>query len=172
LIQAGWNLEVNPMYNKILVPLDGSPIAETVLPHVQKIARGAGNPEIILFRVCEPPVLLADYPADLPLEWTEHVKQETDHIQEVCRIYLSKVEKDLRSSGLNIRTESSVGSNVAEQIIDYAVKNKVDVIVLATHGRSGISRWAFGSVANKILHSSPVPVMIVRPEKIQAKHTL
>jgi nucleotide-binding universal stress UspA family protein len=163
---------MNLMYTKILVPLDGSSVAETVLPHVQKIARGAGNPEIILFRVCEPPVLLADYPADLPLDWTDHVKLETDHIQELCRIYLSRVEKDLRASGLKITTEASVGSNVAEQIIEYAVRNKVDMIVLATHGRSGISRWAFGSVANKILHSSPVPVMIVRPERFQAKDTL
>jgi nucleotide-binding universal stress UspA family protein len=157
------------MYQKILVPLDGSAIAESVLPHVQKIAQGSGNPEIILFRVCEPPVVLADYPADLRTEWNEHVKQETAHMQQQCRVYLSQAEKKLRESGLKITTQSSLGSNVAEEIIDFASQNKVDLIIVATHGRSGVSRWAFGSIANKILQSSPVPVMVIRPGEMKSK---
>jgi nucleotide-binding universal stress UspA family protein len=157
------------MYQKILVPLDGSAIAESVLPHVQKIAQGSGNPEIILFRVCEPPVVLADYPADLRTEWNEHVKQETAHMQQQCRVYLSQAEKKLRESGLKITTQSSLGSNVAEEIIDFAAKNGVDLIIVATHGRSGVSRWAFGSIANKVLLSSPVPVMVIRPEELKSK---
>jgi nucleotide-binding universal stress UspA family protein len=155
------------MYRKILVPLDGSGIAESVLPHVQKIAQGSGSPEIILFRVCEPPVVLADFPADLRTEWNEHVEQETSHMQQQCRVYLGEAEKKLRQSGLKITTQSSLGSNVAEQIIEFATRNKVDLIVIATHGRSGISRWAFGSIANKVLQSSPVPVMVVRPEDLK-----
>jgi nucleotide-binding universal stress UspA family protein len=151
------------VYQKILVPLDGSTIAESVLPHVQKIAQGSPGVEIILFRVCEPPVLLADYPADLRTEWRKHVEEETGHMQVQCRLYLSDAEKKLRESGLKITTESSLGSNVAEQITDYAAKNNVDLIVLATHGRSGIARWAFGSTANKVLQSSKIPVMVIRP---------
>jgi nucleotide-binding universal stress UspA family protein len=157
------------MYQKILVPLDGSAIAESVLPHVQKIAQGSGNPEIVLFRVCEPPVLLADYPADLRTEWNEHVEQETGHMHQQCQIYLSQAEKKLRESGLKISVQASLGSDVAGEIIDYASQNGVDLIIIATHGRSGLSRWAFGSIANKVLQSSPIPVMVVRPEELKKK---
>ena len=155
------------MYKKILVPLDGSNLAESVLPHVQKVAMGSPGVEIILFRVCEPPVLLADYPADLRQEWEQHVRQETDHMQHQCRIYLSEAEKKLRQAGFKITTESSLGNKVAEEIVDYAARNGVDLIVLATHGRSGVTRWAFGSIATKVLHSSPVPVMVVRPQDLK-----
>jgi nucleotide-binding universal stress UspA family protein len=155
------------MYQKILVPLDGSDLAESVLPHVEKVARGSPGVEIVLFRVCEPPVLLADYPADLRTEWEQHVQQETDHMQQQCRVYLGEAEKKLRQAGYKITTESSLGNKVADEIVDYATRQKVDLIVLATHGRSGVSRWAFGSVATKVLQSSPVPVMVVRPEDLK-----
>lgn len=149
------------MYRKILVPLDGSKLAESAIPHVITIAKGCEVGEVVLFRVCEPPVILADYPSNLRPEWEDHVKQETLHSQQQCQLYLSDAEKKLKEAGLNVRTESGLG-NVAEMIVDYAAKNQVDLIIMASHGRSGVLRWAYGSIADKILRSSPVPVMIVK----------
>jgi nucleotide-binding universal stress UspA family protein len=152
------------MYKKILVPLDGSEIAECVLGHIKNLSQGAEAPEIVLFRVCEPPVILADFPATLQEKWEDHVKEETDHMKQQCSLYLNEVEKRLKEAGLMIITQTALGKP-AEEIIEYAAKNNVDVILMATHGRSGISRWAYGSIADKVLRSSPVPVMIIRPEE-------
>jgi len=150
------------MYRKILVPLDGSKLAECVLPHLETLAEGNQNPEIILFRVCEPPAILADFPASLKERWEEHVKEETTHIQEQCSLYLNQVAGHLREKGFRITVEAATGKP-AEEILNYASLNKVDLILMATHGRSGITRWAYGSTADKVLRASPVPVMIVRP---------
>jgi nucleotide-binding universal stress UspA family protein len=149
------------VYQKILVPLDGSELAECVLPHVISIAKGCGTSEVVLLRVCEPPVILADYPSDLRPEWEDHVRQETSHTQRQCRLYLDSTEKKLEESGLNVRTDSGLG-NPPELIVDYAIQHQIDLIIVASHGRSGIRRWAYGSTAEKVLRSSPVPVMVIK----------
>jgi nucleotide-binding universal stress UspA family protein len=156
------------MYRKILVPLDGSELAECVIPHVMNIAKGCGVSEVILFRVCEPPVILADYPENLLPKWEDHVRQETAYVQQQCRLYLDGTEKRFKEAGLNVTTESGLG-NPAELIVDYAVQNQVDLIIMASHGRSGIMRWAYGSTADKILRSSPMPVMIIKCSKVMQK---
>lgn len=156
------------MYKKVMVPLDGSELAECVLPHVQKLAQNGGAAEVVLFRVCEPAVILADYPPDLQTKWEDHVKQEMSHIQQQCQIYLSAAVKKLQGSGLKVSSDSAAGKP-AETIVDYAVQNQVDLIVMATHGRSGVSRWAFGSTAERVVRSSPVPVMIIRPEQCKVR---
>jgi nucleotide-binding universal stress UspA family protein len=152
------------MYRKILVPLDGSKMAECVIPHVKTIAKGSEGIEIVLFRVCEPPVILADYPPSLKADWAAHVQEETAHAQEQCSLYLGNAEKSLREAGFKTTTQSGLGKP-AEEIVNYSVANGVDLIVMATHGRSAVTRWAFGSIADKVLRSSPVPVMVVRPEE-------
>lgn len=149
------------MYNKMLVPLDGSKLAECVLPHVKELAKDCHVDEVILLRICEPPVILADYPANMPHGWEEHVKEETAFSQQQCSLYLGEVEKQLKAKGLNVRVESRLG-NPAQQITDCAEENEVDLIIMASHGRSGISRWAYGSVAEKVLHATCVPVLMIR----------
>jgi nucleotide-binding universal stress UspA family protein len=149
------------MYRKILVPLDGSELAECVLPHVIDIAKGPGGSEVVLFRVCDPAVVLADYPTDLNPGWEEHVEQETSHTQQQCRLYLDDIEKKLKEAGLNVTTDSGLG-NPAELIVDYAARNQFDLIIMASHGRSGAVRWAYGSTSDKILRSSPVSVMMIK----------
>lgn len=149
------------MYNKILVPLDGSKLAECVLPHVDDLIRSNPAMEVILLRICEPPVIPADYPANMPHGWDEHVKEETDFARQQCSLYLGDMETQLKKRGLKIKTESRLG-NPAEQIVDCAKENDVDLIVMASHGRSGISRWAYGSVSEKVLHSTCVPVLMVK----------
>ena len=149
------------MYEKILVPLDGSELAESVLPHVETIARGCSVVEIVLLRVCEAPSILADYPEGSNRNWEKHVERMTTNAQQQCNVYLGDVEKQLRDQGFNVRTESCLGKP-AEEIVNYATKNKVDLIIMASHGRAGVSRWAYGSEADKVLRSSCVPVLLVK----------
>ena len=149
------------MYEKILVPLDGSELAESVLPHVETIARGCSVVEIVLLRVCEAPSILADYPEGKDKSWEKHVGRMTTNAQQQCNIYLGDIEKQLRDQGFNVKTESCLGKP-ADEIINYANENNVDLIIMASHGRAGVSRWAYGSVADKVLRSSCVPVLLIK----------
>lgn len=150
------------MYDRILVPMDGSKLAECVLPYVEKLAQGCSAKEVTLLRVCEPFSVLADYPASMPHSWEEHASNMTVYAQQQCSLYLTDVEKRLKDLGLNVRTESRLG-DPAKEIVDYVSNNEVDLIVMASHGRSGISRWAFGSVADRVFRSICVPIMMIRP---------
>ena len=149
------------MFEKILVPLDGSNLAECVLPYIEQLAKGCDVKEVILLRVCEPPTIPADYPANMPTSWEEHVAQITHHMQHQCGLYLDDLEKELREKGVSVRSEGLLGG-AADNIVDYAAKNGVDLIVMASHGRSGVSRWAYGSVAEKVFRSTCIPVLMIR----------
>ena len=150
------------MYEKILVPLDGSKTAECVIPHVLEIAKNCHPTQIVLLRVCPPVSVLADYPADMPEPWEQHVKEINYQASRQCSIYLDNVEGELKKSGLkNIRVVGKLGEP-AKEIIDYVEKNGIGLVIMASHGRSGPGRWAFGSVAEKVMRSLDVPVMIVR----------
>lgn len=149
------------MYRKILVPLDGSKLSECVLPHVETLAKGCEVKEIVLFRVCEPPVILADYPPSISATFEQNVERITSFSQKQCSMYLDDTEKKLKDEGFAVTSEAALG-NAADLIVDYAAKNGVDLIVMASHGRSGVSKWAFGSVAEKVLRSTCIPVLLVR----------
>jgi nucleotide-binding universal stress UspA family protein len=137
------------MYNKILVPLDGSKTAESALEHVKTIGKGCNVPEVDLLFVVEP-ILPGLY---------ETNKQARELLVSWAKVYLAGVEKNLGKDGVNARPVVIEGK-AADTILDYAAKNGIDVIVMSTHGRSGPSRWAFGSVAGKVLQASTVPVLI------------
>ena len=150
------------MYDRILVPLDGSKMAECVIPHVLKIANDCRVHDVILLRVCEPVSVLADYPADMPEPWEEHVKAVNKYSSQQCGLYLDDIEKQLKEAGLaNVITEGTLG-DAATQIVEYANNNNIDLIIMATHGRSGASRWALGSVAEKVMRTTCVPVLSVK----------
>jgi nucleotide-binding universal stress UspA family protein len=149
----------------VLVPLDGSELAESVLPHVEALAkqRGAELVEVVLLRVCYPPEISSDYPeASMPLSWEEHVKHEMTWAQQGSEQYLADVQRRLKGSGLNVRSEVLMGKP-ADEIIKYVKDNNINLIVMATHGRSGLSRWAYGSTADKILRGATSPIFLVRP---------
>ena len=150
----------------ILVPLDGSKIAEAVLSHVESLAkqRGAELVEVILLRVCEPELVSSDYPeATMPLSWDEHLKRQTAYCKQVSEQYLAGIEKQLSDASLKVRSEVITGASPADEIISYASKNPFNLIVMATHGHSGLTRWAYGSVADRVLHGVSSPIFLVRP---------
>jgi len=168
LARAGIHEEI--VYDKwpkrtVLVPLDGSELAESVLPHAEALAkqRGAELVEVVLVRVCEPPVIPADYPeASMPLSWEEHVEQVVAKCRHACEQYLAEVEKGLKDAGLEVRSEVLVGKP-GNEIVDYVNRNPFNLIVMSTHGRSGLGRWAYGSIADKVLHGVSSPIFLVRP---------
>ena len=87
------------------------------------------------------------------------------YAQQQCSLHLADVEKRLRESGLNVRSESRLG-NAVEEIVDYASENDIDLIVMASHGHSGVSKWISGSVTDKVLHSTCVPILIIRASDV------
>jgi nucleotide-binding universal stress UspA family protein len=153
------------MYNKILVPLDGSPLAECTLEHVKSVTSGSPVPEVVLFRVVEP--ILSNEASAWAQAGYSAVEVDNRRKEEVKK-YLSQVAEKLIAQGINARGEVEFG-RPADTILDYAEKNQFDVIVMSTHGRSGISRWAFGSVAEKISRHSNIPVLIVTPSGCRDK---
>jgi nucleotide-binding universal stress UspA family protein len=146
------------MYQKIMVPFDGSEMAECVLPHVEAIATGCQLPDVIFARVVEP--------VYMPTGGVYIVRDEDlqqmylGHKAEAER-YLQQLVSRLQYKGVNLRTEVIEGK-ATESLAEYAEKNDVDLIIIATHGRSGVSRWAWGSIADRILRSACVPVLMVR----------
>jgi len=111
------------LYEKILVPLDGSELAESVLPHVEAIARGCSVVEIVLLRVCEAPSILADYPEGKNKTWDKHVERMTTNAQQQCDLYIYDVEKSLKDKGFKVKAESRLGKP-AEAIVDCANKER------------------------------------------------
>ncbi len=148
------------MYNRILVPLDGSELAECVLPHVEAIAKGCGVNEIVALIAIEPVYLFADEGGGTA---TVDVVKLQNMREESAASYLKEVAGKLQARNMNVRTAMLKG-NAADVIVDFARNNGVDLIAMATHGRSGISRWVWGSTAEKILRSATVPVLMVRPD--------
>ncbi len=146
------------MYKKILVPLDGSTLAECVIPHVEDIARSCQAPEITFVRVVEPfiPISAGE------VTFTQKQIDEFNNASEQdARRYLNEVMPRIHLGGVTTQTKIIIG-RAAESLADYATANKFDLIVIATHGRSGFSRWVWGSVADRILRAACVPVLMVR----------
>ena len=149
------------MYGKMLVPLDGSKLSECVLPHVEELSKGCHVAEIVLLRVCEPPTVPADYPASLPENWDDHVSSMNKFTRQQCSLYLDEMESKLKARGFSVKTSSRLG-DPAEEIVDYASKNGIDLIVMASHGRTGVARWALGSIAERVFRATCVPLLMVR----------
>ena len=146
------------MYQNILVPLDGSELAECVLPHIEAIAKLCRS-TVELVRVVEP--IEIPTRGEIALD-ADELKQMQLHGERDARGYLKTVSRRLSESG--IRTSSRIiTGKPAECLVDYVHKRNFELIIMATHGRSGISRWIFGSVADRLLRSSSIPVLLVRP---------
>ncbi len=134
---------------RILVPLDGSKCAETVIPRVEELIAGK-NRGICLLRVAS----AATFPGVDPTEAQVKVVREAEE-------YLKGLEDDLRARGLDVDTHVRYG-NDADEILDHSAQKEIDLIAMSTHGRSGIKRFLLGSVAEKVLRHAAKPVFLVR----------
>jgi nucleotide-binding universal stress UspA family protein len=147
----------------IVVPLDGSPLAESVLPHVTILAKqgGAELVDVVLLAVCEPIISSPFQPG--PIVIPEYGEADLSRCKQLGEGYLATTGERLKADGLRVRSEVLMGK-AADAIIDYASSTPSALIVMATHGRSGLSRWVYGSVANKVLLGASRPVFLVRPQ--------
>ncbi len=147
------------MYHRILVPLDGSEVGESALPHAADLATCMKS-EIILLRVVTYALhdVLAGDPA-LGGTLTDDLRS----IRQAAETYLEGVAIRVRSRGLDVRTVLVDDARVADAILDCAHEQAADVIVMSTHGRSGMTRWLLGSVATRVVHGSHIPILLVRP---------
>jgi nucleotide-binding universal stress UspA family protein len=169
------------VFKRIIVPCDGSELAqESVFPQVQDLARSM-DAEVIILRVVPPPTGrsgsafrpdIPEMPMALPVTAEDaHVArypiyrdQEIASAEADARRSVAQAEAMLREKGVTARSEVLIGQP-AEQIIDYAKDHSADLIVICSHGRSGLGRWVFGSVTEKVLRGATVPVLVIRPHQ-------
>jgi nucleotide-binding universal stress UspA family protein len=151
------------VYKKVLVPLDGFELAESILDHVREMIADHQASEVVLLTVVE------GYDKGLPsiswggVKYTERRATIAGESMTEAREYIEKIANDLEEEGVVV-TPVVIQGKVAEEILDYAVENQVDLIMMCTHGRSGPSRWALGSIADRVIRHSPIPVLIVTPK--------
>ena len=162
------------MFSKVLVPLDGSELANAVLPYVEELGKQCAT-EAILLQVVPLPrdSAIAPFfqvPMGLPGSSEDEVVdrhgvlrgQEIESMRVEVERSLAPARERLSNAGLSVSVVVLFG-RPAERIIEYATKEQVDLIAMSTHGRSGFSRWMLGSVADKVLRGVTLPVLVVRP---------
>jgi nucleotide-binding universal stress UspA family protein len=147
------------MYKKVLVPLDGSDLAECTLSHVKALIKDGSVGEVTLLNVVQ---------IDIPWAEVDNAHFDLNALREPVlassKKYLTGVKSRLRSQGIKVKTESLEANRPAYTITEYAQKNGMDLIVMGTHGYSGLRKLMLGSVAAGVLHESHVPVLLIRPE--------
>ncbi|MDD5038972.1 MAG: universal stress protein [Dehalococcoidales bacterium] len=153
----------------MLVPLDGSMLAESVIPFVNEIILGAKESrkiEITLLQVIPSktdyvPEAISDiYGGIVHVPYTE---AELEQIKKSAIAYLNKIAATFKKDPhVTIKTLTKVGDDPADEILKASDEQKIDLIAISTHGRSGITRWAFGSVADRILRGGTTPVFMIR----------
>jgi len=181
------------MYSKVVVPLDGSDLAEVVLPHVQEIAGGCNITQVLLVSVTEPlrgsvsrqsgavempaveghvppptgpmhagstfsGLLFADEPTSM-----RNAPAALGKMASSASTYLRKVASRLEKAGLKAEIVVLVG-NPAEEIVRFAREETADLIIMASRGKSGFSRWDMGNVADKVVRATDIPVVLVKPK--------
>ena len=186
------------MFERILVPLDGSKLAECALPYTETLAKNCSTTEVVLISVTEKisgVVNAAELKEAVMRSDKSNIGEINTgtgsmaylapggNISSVDNIgksgtsmrntysfgklegqaakYLARIEKKLKAKGIPVKSEVLIG-NPAERITKYAENNKIDLIIMASHGRSGASRWALGSVSDKVFRAACIPVLMVR----------
>ena len=149
------------MFKHILLPLDGSHLAEAAIPATLELASRFGS-KITLLRVTRTPYVASGLDGSVYAELLVALrKQEFDEADDYLRI----VQQNLRMQSFQVETLIREGEPVAEVILDIVEDEAVDTIVMSTHGRGGVSRWVFGSVADRVLRQADIPVILIRAKE-------
>ena len=154
------NPQLAAAFKRIIVPLDGSTLAEQILPRVLSLAK-LENAEITLLNVLVPQSNSQKGIIDLKLPWW-------DKDVSLARAYLFRIAATLRRNGVVVTTDIVLGENVAQAIGDFASREKADLIAIATHGRGGLARMIRGSVADAVMHSSRLSMLVLKPDNVEA----
>jgi nucleotide-binding universal stress UspA family protein len=151
------------MFKKILVPLDGSELAECALLYVKTLVKEGSAGEVTLLNVIK-----------VDTQWSELYGNNFD-INKMKKVffasakkYLAKIESQLNSEGIKVKTEYLEANSPAYKITEYSQENGIDLIVMVTHGYTGFKKLMLGSVASGVLNQSHVPVLLIRPESCRS----
>ena len=144
------------MFQHLLVPLDGSELAETALPMAKAIAVRF-NSQITLVRAVHLPQYMGD-----GLDFSEVYTNLDKNMQAEAKVYLAGKQKALETAGFEVNSHIVIGEPAADAILLAASELGVDMIVMSTHGRGGVMRWVFGSVADKVLRQAEIPILLTR----------
>jgi nucleotide-binding universal stress UspA family protein len=158
------------MYERILVPLDGSKVGEAALPNVEDLARKVSSStevEITLLQVISD--LNYDFTTTSDGAQLPYTEDDLKKVKGTSTRYLETAAGILRGQGFKVNTMVAVG-HPAEEIIKASQKTNASLIAMSTHGRSGLGRWALGSVTDKVLHESQIPVLTVRAKGLLKKN--
>lgn len=147
-----------PAVKHILIPLDGSALAEQILIHATALGRLV-QAEYTLLQAIEP--MITAYGTELYAVAAD--EQAMELLRTRAQVYLDRMAAQLRAEGLQVQT-ATVVEPAAAAILDYAHAHAVDVIALATHGRTGLARWLVGGVADKVIRGATMPVLLHRPQ--------
>jgi nucleotide-binding universal stress UspA family protein len=152
------NPQVREVFRRIVVPLDGSSLAEQILPRVLTLAQ-LEDAEITLLNVLVPQSYSQREIADPSLPWW-------DKDISVAQSYLFRIAGGLRRTGVPVTTDIVISENIAGAIGDFASREKADLIAIATHGRGGLNRVLHGSVADAIMHSTRMSMLVFKPDQV------
>ena len=149
------------MFRKILVPLDGSRVGEAAMPIIDSLieqTKPGVATEVTLIQAIPTSHWIAAGDAGAPVRYTD---EELQIIKQAALKYLEKAGEGMRGLGVKVNTIVAIG-NQADGILKAADEMDADIIAMSTHGRSGLRRWAFGSITDKVLRGAKVPVITVR----------
>ena len=144
------------------MPLDGSRMGETAIPHAEELAKAFGA-ELVLFQAFLTSAFGAAY--EYRSMSSPEFEEQKERIRASAMTYLSRLERAFQKKGLIASSVVGEG-HAADQILQFAEGDRIDLIAMSTHGRSDIGRWVFGSVTDKILHAGNTAVLTVRATKV------
>jgi nucleotide-binding universal stress UspA family protein len=149
------------LLKKMLIPLDGSPEGDTVIPYVAELA-GRLKAEVTLLQV-----LPIGYQVIATGDYIAYTDRQIESDKASAKKYLGNAETWLKKNNVDVKTIIKLkNGNAAEEIIAFADEIKADVVIMATHGRSGVGRWVLGSIAERVLHDGNTPIMLVRAQAL------
>jgi nucleotide-binding universal stress UspA family protein len=152
------------MFERILVCLDGSTLAEQIMPYAKEQAIRFQGKLVLLQVVPEPVAYSPGIPGEAPVPiQTDIMVAGTKEALNSAKKYLDKLARSLRKEGIQVKTVAIPG-RAGEAILDYANTNSINLIAIATHGRGGLRRAVFGSVADYVLRESGLPVLVIKPQ--------
>ncbi|MGB7212947.1 MAG: universal stress protein [Gemmatimonadales bacterium] len=157
LLRPDGGRKIGPRFHVALVAVDGSPLSETAIPAARALLAPQGT--LVLARCVAPAVitpLAFEMPIVPPMTTTQELRTAAEH-------YLTASAKRLTSAGVPVRTALGESTNAAAWLVDRARTEGADLIAISTHGRTGLGRLVLGSVADKVIRSAEVPVLVCHP---------
>jgi nucleotide-binding universal stress UspA family protein len=156
--------QVSVEFKRILLPLDGSPFSESAFPYVVGLAKNT-NKEILLLHICEPPIVPSYGSRPINPTWKKYRDDMWAETEKLSTSYLKKTMAALKKKGIKVKSRviKAQSGKVAKTIMQISEEENIDLIIIATQGRSGVSSWVYGSIANRIVEEFSQPILLIRP---------